>query len=83
MTVHDKAPRPDCPYCGSRSILKNGSTHHKKQKFLCKDCRRQFIEKPNKSTVSEVKKEVIRNLLLECIPLAGFARSDEGRQRYR
>ncbi|EAZ89769.1 hypothetical protein CY0110_29159 [Crocosphaera chwakensis CCY0110] len=29
--------RPPCPYCGSHQILKNGSTHHKKPKFLCKE----------------------------------------------
>lgn len=32
--------RPPCPYCGSSQISKNGSTHHKKQKYLCKECRR-------------------------------------------
>lgn len=34
------ASRPPCPSCGSKQILKNGSTHHKKQKFLCKECGR-------------------------------------------
>jgi IS1 family transposase/transposase-like protein len=75
MTVHDNAPRPPCPYCGSRAILKNGSTHHKKQKFLCKDCRRQFIENPQKKIISEEQKTTVKNLLLERISLAGIARA--------
>jgi transposase-like protein len=75
MTVHDNAPRPPCPYCGSRTILKNGSTHHKKQKFLCQDCRRQFIENPQKKIISEEQKNTAKDLLLERISLAGIARA--------
>ena len=48
-------------------IFKNGSTHHKKPKFLCKICGCQFIEKPqNKLNYSEVKKNHSK-LLLEKI----------------
>jgi insertion element IS1 protein InsB len=32
-----------CPRCSSASIVKNGKTAQRKQRFLCKDCRRQFI----------------------------------------
>lgn len=32
-----------CPRCSSKNIVKNGRTSNKKQKYLCKDCRRQFI----------------------------------------
>ena len=32
-----------CPRCSSVSIVKNGKTAQRKQRFLCKDCRRQFI----------------------------------------
>ena len=32
-----------CPRCSSVSIVKNGKTTKRKQRYLCKDCRRQFI----------------------------------------
>jgi len=32
-----------CPRCSSRNITKNGTTANEKQKYWCKDCRRQFI----------------------------------------
>jgi transposase-like protein len=32
-----------CPGCSSASIVKYGKTAQRKQRFLCKDCRRQFI----------------------------------------
>jgi insertion element IS1 protein InsB len=33
----------NCPKCSSVSIVKNGKTAKRKQRYLCKDCRRQFI----------------------------------------
>lgn len=74
MTVHDNLPRPSCPRCNSSSILKNGSTHHKKQKYLCKDCRYQFIDQPHKKLISSTEQSLITSLLLERISLAGIAR---------
>ena len=35
---------PTVPVVTQAHILKNGSTHHKKPKFLCKICGCQFIE---------------------------------------
>jgi insertion element IS1 protein InsB len=32
-----------CPACSSLNIVKNGKTKQRKQRYLCKDCRRQFI----------------------------------------
>src|SRR5499426_573134 len=32
-----------CPRCSSASVVKNGKTAQRKQRYLCKDCRRQFI----------------------------------------
>jgi insertion element IS1 protein InsB len=32
-----------CPHCFSFNLKKNGKTGNKKQKYQCKDCRRQFI----------------------------------------
>lgn len=75
MSNLEKKERPPCPYCSSSQILKNGSTHHKKQKYLCKNCRRQFIENPTKKYISTSTKHLIKRLLLEKIPLIGMARS--------
>lgn len=33
-----------CPYCKSRQIVKNGTTKNKKQQFLCKVCKKRFID---------------------------------------
>ena len=40
------AHRPDCPYCQSGSIVKNG---HKcgKQEYRCKECRKTFVSTTN------------------------------------
>lgn len=32
-----------CPDCSSLNVVKNGKTAQQKQRYLCKDCRRQFI----------------------------------------
>ena len=69
--------KPTCPACDSDKIVKNGSTHHKKQKYLCKDCGRQFVEDSQKKYISLETKKLINRLLLEKIPLAGIARSLE------
>ena len=74
--MSENAPKKDrCPSCESTHILKNGSTHHKKPKFLCKTCGRQFIETPPKRSISSGVKEIIKKLLLEIISLIGIARS--------
>lgn len=33
----------NCPHCQSLNLVKNGKTANKKQKYLCKNCRKQFI----------------------------------------
>lgn len=63
-----------CPRCNSEKIVRNGSIHNGKKKFMCKDCGRQFIENPANKPISEEKKKLIDKLLLEKIPLAGIAR---------
>ena len=75
-----------CPACNSANIIKNGSIHNGKQKFMCKDCKRQFIEKPTKKTISDETWELVDKLLLEKIPIAGIARvtgiSEQWLQQY-
>ena len=62
-----------CPKCHSSNVVKNGSIHNQKPKFSCKDCGRQFVEKPE-NRIPQEKKDLIDKLLLERIPLAGIAR---------
>jgi len=64
-----------CPRCYSGKIIKNGTIHNSKQKYMCKECRRQFVENPANAPVSEEKKELINRLLPEKISLAGIARA--------
>jgi insertion element IS1 protein InsB len=64
----------NCPTCHSETIVKNGSIHNGKKKFLCKACGRQFVENPENKPISEETKHLIDQVLLEKIPLAGIAR---------
>jgi len=64
-----------CPVCKSERIVKNGSIHNKKQKFMCKECGRQFVEEPENRIIPDETKELIDRLLLEKISLAGIARA--------
>ena len=63
----------NCPTCNSENIIKNGSIHNGKQKYVCKECSRQFVFEP-KNTISQEIRELIDKLLLEKIPLSGIAR---------
>jgi IS1 family transposase/transposase-like protein len=64
----------NCPNCNSENIVKNGSNSSEKQKFMCRDCNRQFVENPENIIISQETKNFIDLLLLEKIPLAGIAR---------
>ena len=70
-----------CPKCHSSTVVKNGNIHNGKPKFSCKDCGRQFVEKPE-NTIPQDKKDLIDKLLLERIPLAGIARVVEVSERW-
>lgn len=74
MSNENKNKRPPCPSCGSSHILKNGSIHNKKRKYLCKDCGRQFVENPTKRYISKQEIEYIERGLLERISLRGLSR---------
>lgn len=64
-----------CPQCHSDQIIKNGSTHNGKPKYLFKACRRQFLEDPQDCRIPDHTKALIDRLLLERISLAGIARA--------
>lgn len=63
-----------CPECGTTRTKKNGHTHNGKQNNCCKECGRQFVKDPKKKLITEEKREQIRKLLLERIPLRGICR---------
>lgn len=65
----------NCPECNSENTVRNGHIRNGKQKFTCKDCRRQFVPNPENKKISQEKKELIDRLLFEKISLAGIVRS--------
>ncbi len=76
----------NCPTCPSARIVKNGRIHNGKQRFLCRECGRQFVEQPSRRMIDKATRELIDRLLLERISLAGIARavqvSDTWLQQY-
>lgn len=66
---------PNCPNCVSARTVKNGRIHNGKQRFLCQECGRQFVEQPTKKVIDSAKRELIDRLLLERISLARIARA--------
>ena len=63
-----------CPHCQSEKIVKNGTNGVGTQKFRCNNCFKQFVKNPKWSPISQDKKDLIDNLLLEKISLAGIRR---------
>ena len=48
LMLEDKelTPRPNCPYCGSNTVIRYGHKR-KKQRFFCKTCGRTFVPTTN------------------------------------
>jgi len=66
--------KQECPHCRSKNTKKNGHTHYGKQNNQCNDCNRQFVEGGQEWFISDSTKEIIDNLLLERISIAGISR---------
>lgn len=64
-----------CPRCGSEKTVKNGSVHNGKRKHMCKNCKRQFVENPENTTVSQEIRDIVDRLLNEKISLSGICRA--------
>lgn len=64
-----------CPNCNSENLVKNGFNKTDKQLYRCKQCGRQFVLNPKKSTISSDTKQLIDRLLLERLSLAAIARA--------
>jgi IS1 family transposase len=67
----------ECPRCQSEKIIRNGSIHNGKQKYECKECRRQFVENPKNKIIPPEIIAIIDKLLCERISLAGICRSTD------
>ena len=65
---------PSCPSCNSEQIVKNGKIHSGKQNYKCRNCGRQFVKNPQNKVIDQSTKDLIDNLLLEKIPVAGISR---------
>jgi len=63
-----------CTQCGGDRTVKHGHIHNGKQRDLCRDCRRQFVENPQHGPIEASTKRWIDRLLGERIPLAGICR---------
>ncbi len=63
-----------CPNCNCTNTKKNGHIHNGKQNHYCNQCFRQFVSNPEQLLISDAKKEQIRKLLLERVPLRGICR---------
>ncbi len=65
----------ECPGCGSQQIVRKGVTRSSgQQNYLCKTCRRQFVEHPEHYRIPQVTRDRVDRLLLEKLSLAGIAR---------
>jgi len=64
-----------CPYCESENVVRNGHSPNGKQKYLCKDCKRQTRENPISRGYSEEEKERILKAYEERSSLRGLKRT--------
>lgn len=63
-----------CPKCKSEKVVKNGHIHNGKQRYLCRECGRQFVPEATKKVIPDEVWALVDRLLLEKLPLAGIAR---------
>ena len=64
-----------CPRCQGTQVVKNGTIHSGKPKWMCKTCQRQFVANPEQRRIAVETKALVDKLLLERISLAGIVRS--------
>jgi len=64
-----------CYHCGSENIVKNRIAPNGKQKYRCKDCKKQIRDEPSPNAYSEPRKEEILSAYEECSSLRGLERT--------
>ncbi len=66
-----------CVYCGSEKIVRNGKSNQGKQRYLCKECRRIFVENPERKHYPDKLKKIAIRLYTDGVEIAVIARSLE------
>ena len=62
-----------CRHCGGENIVRNGMTSNSKQRFLCKDCRKNSRENPQPNGYTDEKRvEILRASTRRDPACAGF-----------
>jgi transposase-like protein len=64
-----------CPFCESKDLVLNGHAPNGKQKYLCKECKRQTRENPTPHAYSEEDREKILKAYQERSSLRGLKRT--------
>ena len=64
-----------CYHCGSEDIVKNGVAPNGKQKYRCKECKKQSREEPSVNGYTEARREEILSAYEERSSLRGLART--------
>jgi transposase-like protein len=64
-----------CPFCESEDLVCNGHAPNGKQKYLCKQCKRQTRENPTPHEYSEEEREKILRSYEERSSLRGLKRT--------
>ena len=66
-----------CVYCKSENVVKNGKSNQGKQRYLCKECGRIFVENPERKHYPEDLKKIAIRLYTDGVEIAVIARSLE------
>ncbi|TVQ59104.1 MAG: IS1 family transposase [Spirulina sp. DLM2.Bin59] len=54
---------PHCPDCDSKRTVKNGHIHTGKQRYLCRNCGRQFVKNPTNKVIDTPTRERTKTML--------------------
>jgi transposase-like protein len=64
-----------CSHCGSEKLKKNGHAPNGKQRYYCKECKKQSRENPTPYAYSEERREEILRAYEERSSLRGLERT--------
>ena len=66
-----------CAYCKSEKIVKNGKSNQGKQRYLCKECKRIFVENHQRRHYPQKLKEIALKLYTDGVEISVISRSLE------
>lgn len=80
MSAKEMGPGADgvlsCPKCGSQDLWRHGESRAGKRQWMCKSCRRTFVENPY--NIPPWVKIMADRMLVEDLPVAQIARVLDG-----